>query len=59
VTEFEHWRREKLDLLAAKGDDAAHIPSPTPYRRRYGTWEQALLAFGYTPDQVAERLERG
>lgn len=33
-------------------------PSAGPYRRRYGSWQQALLHFGYTPDQVAERLER-
>ena len=58
VAEFEHWRRGALELRRAAGDDAAHIPSPTPYRRRYGTWEKALLKFGYTPDEVAERLEQ-
>lgn len=58
VAEFEHWRRGALELRRAAGEDATHIPSPTPYRRRYGTWEAALLRFGYTPDQVAERLER-
>ncbi len=32
------------------------LPSASPYRRRFGTWEAALLAFGVTPEQVAERL---
>lgn len=34
------------------------LPSPGPYRRRWKSWEAALLHFGYTPDQVAERLEQ-
>jgi hypothetical protein len=59
VAEFDWWRQQELDLARRRGDDAAHLPSATPYRRRYGTWEAALLHFGYTPDQVAERLERG
>jgi hypothetical protein len=58
VAEFEHWRRIKLDQARAQGDDALHLPSSGPYRRRWGNWEKALLALGYTPDQVAERLER-
>jgi hypothetical protein len=57
VAEFEHWRARELELARARGDDALHLPSATPYRRRYGTWEKALLTFGYTPDEVAERLE--
>jgi hypothetical protein len=59
VAEFAWWRDRELELAHRRGDDAAHLPSATPYRRRYGTWEQALLQFDYTPDQVAERLERG
>jgi Homing endonuclease associated repeat len=59
VAEFDWWRQRELDLARRRGDDASHLPSATPYRRRYGTWEAALLHFGYTPDQVAERLERG
>jgi hypothetical protein len=58
VAEFDWWRQRELELARQAGDDAKHLPSPTPYRRRYGTWERALLHFGYTPDQVAERLER-
>lgn len=56
--EFEHWRSERLRLAAARGEDASHLPSAGPYRRRYGSWEQSLLALGYTSDQVKERLER-
>lgn len=59
LAEFEHWRRGVLERLRASGDDAAHLPSASPYRRRYGSWEKALLALGYTPDRVAERLEEG
>jgi len=59
LAEFEHWRHGALEALRARGDDAAHLPSAGPYRRRYGSWERALLALGYTPDQVAERLEKG
>jgi hypothetical protein len=59
VAEFDWWRRGALDRATRLGDEGLHLPSATPYRRRYGSWEQALLHFGYTPDQVAERLERG
>lgn len=58
LAEFEHWRKGKLETARAKGDDALHLPSDGPYRRRYGSWHKALLAFGFTPDEVAERLER-
>ncbi len=58
VAEFSWWRERELELARKTGDDALHLPSPTPYRRRYGSWEQALLHFGYTSDQVNERLER-
>jgi hypothetical protein len=57
VAEFETWRERKLELAVAQRNDALHLPSNTPYRRRWGTWEATLLRFGYTPDQVAERLE--
>jgi hypothetical protein len=58
LAEFEHWRHRELEKARAKGEEL-HLPSGGPYRRRYGgTWEKALLHFGYTPDEVAERLER-
>ena len=59
AAEFEEWRSQRLRLAEARGEAGFHIPSSGPYRRRYGSWEKALLALGYTPDQVAERLERG
>ena len=58
VAQFEDWRTRQLELAKASGDDALHLPSSGPYRRRYGSWEAALLALGHTPDAVAERLER-
>ena len=58
VAEYTWWRDRELELARAAGGDALHLPSPNPYRRRWKTWEAALLHFGYTPDQVAERLER-
>jgi hypothetical protein len=47
VAEYAAWRDAELGLARAKGDDAAHLPSATPYRRSYGSWEEALLYFGY------------
>ncbi len=58
VAEFEWWRERELELARTQGNDALHLPSPTPYRKRWETWEGALLHFGYTPEQVAERLEQ-
>jgi hypothetical protein len=58
VAEFEWWRERELELARAQGDDALHLPSPTPYRKRWETWEGALLHFGYTADEIAERLEQ-
>ena len=58
VAEFDWWRDRQFELAAASGEEL-HLPSPSPYRRRWKTWENALLHFGYTPDQVAERLQRG
>ena len=58
VAEFEWWRTRELELATAQGNPYLHLPSATPYRKRWGCWEGALLHFGYTPEQVAERLER-
>lgn len=57
VAEFEHWRERELQLTAAQGNDALHLPSPTPYRKRWGTWG-ALVHHGFTAEQVAGRLEQ-
>jgi len=57
-SEFEWWRERELELARARGDDFFKLPSPTPYRNRWGTWERALAHFGFTAQQIAERLDR-
>lgn len=59
VAEFEHWRERELELARARGDDTLHLPSATPYRRRWGTWEEALIHFGFDDAQRAARLDPG
>jgi hypothetical protein len=58
VIEFEHWRRRELELAKARGEQL-FLPSDSPYRRRWGTWEEALIHFGFPPEEIAERLEPG
>ena len=58
VAEFEWWRQRQLELAAAEGNDALHLPTASPYRRRWGSWQQALLQLGYAEKSVAARLER-
>jgi hypothetical protein len=58
VVEFEHWREREIELAKAQGREL-FLPSDSPYRRRFGSWEAALLHFGFTPEAVAERLEPG
>ncbi len=57
VAQFDWWRQRELEKAAAAATEL-HLPSATPYRRRWKTWEAALLHFGFTSDEVAERLER-
>ncbi len=57
VAQFDWWRQRQIELAEAQGDEV-HLPSPGAYRRRWGSWEKALLHLGYTPDEVSERLER-
>jgi Homing endonuclease associated repeat len=59
VAEFAWWRECEFRVARAKGQDPLHLPSATPYRRRWGSWEAALLHFGYEPAEVERRLERG
>lgn len=58
VADYKNWRWRKLELAEAAGDSYLQVPSDSPFRRRYGSWEAAMLHFGYTPDEVAERLSR-
>ncbi len=57
VAEFEWWREQQLELAKARGDDALQLPSSSPFRRRFQTWEKALLHFGYTPEEIELRLD--
>jgi hypothetical protein len=58
IIEFEHWRQRELELAKAKGREL-FLPSDSPYRRRWGSWEDALLHLGFTSEAIAERLEPG
>ena len=59
VNEFEWWRERELELARASGNDTLQLPSSSPYRKRWGTWEGALTHFGYRPDEIDRRLEHG
>ncbi len=58
VAEFSWWRQQQLALALAQGEDDPQLPSDSAYRSRWRTWEAALLHHGYTPEQVALRLEQ-
>lgn len=56
LIDYELWRQKEIELAKAQGRDV-FIPSDSPYRRRYGSWENALIHFGYPEDEVNARLE--
>lgn len=56
VEEFDEWRQRELSRTRSRN---VLLPSNSPYRRRWGTWERALLYFGFTPEAIAERLAPG
>lgn len=58
VVEFENWRFRELELAKARGEEL-WLPSASPYRRRWKTWEGALAHFGFSDDEIAGRLEPG
>lgn len=59
VVEFEHWRYRELELAKAEGREL-FLPSASPYRRRFGTWEKALEALlELSTEEAAARLEPG
>lgn len=58
VAEFDWWRLRELEKAIARGEDALHLPSVSPYRKRWRTWEGALLHFGYTLEEATERFEQ-
>jgi hypothetical protein len=57
VAEFDWWRQRQIELAVAQGQEI-HLPSASPYRRLWGSWEKALLHFGYDAEEIADRLER-
>lgn len=56
TTEFDWWREREFELARATGQPEPHLPSVSPYRRRYNGWERALLHFGYSEQDVERRL---
>ena len=59
VADFEAWRLRELELARAGGDQDFCLPGYSPYRSRWGSWEQALLALGFPPQEIEARLEPG
>jgi hypothetical protein len=57
VAEFERWRDLELELARAQGNDGLHLPTTNPYRKRWRTWEGALLHFGYSQEEIDRRLD--
>ena len=58
TAEYSWWRERQLELARAQGEKKPHLPTDGPYRDRWKSWDAALLNFGYTPDEIAHRLER-
>jgi hypothetical protein len=58
VAEFEAWRYRELELAKARGEESA-LPSDSPYRTRFGTWERALLHFGFSQEEIDGAVEAG
>jgi hypothetical protein len=53
VEEYAAWRERALK------DGRRDIPSDSPYRRRFGSWEGALKHFGFSDEAIAARLVDG
>jgi hypothetical protein len=58
VIEYERWRYREIELAKAKGEEL-WIPSDSPFRRRWGSWERALEYFGYEEERRLARFEPG
>lgn len=59
LSEFEFWRDRQLELARAAGNVDKHLPSGTPYRKRFGTWEKALAWAGFSNEQITGRFYQG
>jgi hypothetical protein len=58
VIEYEHWRQREIELAKAGGDEL-FLPSSSPFRRIWGSWDNALIECGFAPEEVEARLESG
>ena len=56
VSEYEAWRQRELELARTRGE-YGRVPGPEAFRRRFGGWEKALQACGYSTDELYVRLE--
>ena len=56
VEEFAAWRDREVKRTRAA---SVALPSDSPYRRRFGTWQRALLHFGFAPGEIAAVREDG
>lgn len=54
--QFDAWRQALLRRTRAR---SVVLPSNSPYRRRFGTWERALLHFGFTPAEIDAQRRDG
>ena len=52
VEEFDAWRTREINRTRRK---KLALPSNSPYRRRWGTWEGALLHFGFSKAEIDAR----
>lgn len=57
TAEYGWWREQQMALARSQGNPHPHVPTDAPFRQRWRTWEAALLHHGYTPTEVARRLE--
>jgi DNA-directed RNA polymerase specialized sigma24 family protein len=58
AAEYGWWRQGQMELAKATKADEPLIAHARTYSRRWGSWEAALLHYGFSPEQVAERLCR-
>lgn len=51
--QFDKWRKKVIKESRAR---SIVIPSSSPYRSRFGSWQNALLHFGYSQDEIEASL---
>lgn len=56
IAEFTEWRQSQI---ARSRRRSLVLPTDSPYRYRFGTWERALLHFGFSEAEIKGRLVRG